>query len=172
MTKSEPIKCVANDYQTSPFFLVQFNGGNKRFVASFQDKVKIQSFITDFIEQTKTDLQVKIRDLDDNENPKEFDGEVTKSQLLSLIDQYEALIFHDGFHELMIRRPSTGDYIAFDEHGLIFIYTKEDYSLPLVDYGLDYKSNQPLIYEFNHWHIRPATAREDLKRLIIELGLN
>jgi hypothetical protein len=81
------------------------------------------------------------------------------------------LFFYDGFHDLMLRRPETGDYIAFEEHGLVFIYTGDDYSDTLEELGLIYKSNEKLIYQFDHWHYRPANGRHDLKNLIEELGL-
>src|SRR5690606_24717863 len=135
-------------------------------VVSFQNIEKIKSFLTNFIDNSDKDMQVKIRDFDDYENPIDFDGYVPKEKLKSALNKYEEVIFHDGYHELMIRRPTSGEYIAFDEHGLIFIYTKENYSNALNKYGLNYKADEKLIYEFDHWHYRPANGSEDLKKMI------
>jgi hypothetical protein len=171
MTTDKPIKCASKDYKTSPFYLIQSNGADKRFVVSFQDREKIKLFITTFIDSSDSDLQVKIRDFDDHENPIDFDGVVPQALLKSTLDKYEEVIFHDGCHDLMLRISKTGDYVAFDEHGLIFIYTKYNYSDILNKYDLTYKANEKLIYEFGHWHYRPATGSEDLNNLINELGL-
>lgn len=171
MTTDKPIKCVSKDFKTSPFYLIQSNGSDKRFIVSFQDEKKIKQFLTLFIDQTLDEMQIKIRDFDDKENPIDFEGQATKSKLNATLDKYEEVVFHDGYHDLMLRRPETGDYIAFDEHGLVFIYTQDNYSDTLEMLGLSYKANEKLIYQFDHWHYRPANGRQDLKNLIDELGL-
>lgn len=171
MMTDKPIKCASKDFKTSPFYLIQSNGSDKRFVASFQDGKKIKQFLTFFIDQSLGDLQIKVRDFDDKENPIDFEGLATKSKLKPTLDKYEEVVFHDGYHDLMLRRPETGDYIAFDEHGLVFIYTQDNYSDTLDKLGLTYKANEKLIYQFDHWHYRPANGRQDLKNLIDELGL-
>jgi hypothetical protein len=50
-------------FKTSPFFLIQSNGSDKRFIASFQEK-KIEQFLISFIDNTSDELQIKIRDFD------------------------------------------------------------------------------------------------------------
>ena len=171
MLKEKPIKCASMDFKASPFYLIQSNGTDKRFVVSFQDGPKIKEFLTFFIDQTLDRLKIKIRDFDDKENPIDFDGQATKIKLKTSLDKYEEVVFHDGYHDLMLRRPETGDYIAFDEHGLLFIYSNDNYSDILEKFGLSYKANEKLIYEFDHWHYRPANGRQDLNNLINELGL-
>lgn len=171
MTTNKPIKCASRDFKSSPFYLIQSNGSDKRFVASFQDVLKIKEFLTLFIDQTLGELQIKIRDFDDKENPVDFEGKATKTKLKTTLDNYEEVVFHDGYYDLMLRRPETGDYIAFDEHGLVFIYSNDNYSDTLEKFGLSYKANEKLIYEFDHWHYRPANGRQDLNNLINDLGL-
>lgn len=171
MTTDKPIKCASKDFKVNPFYLIQTNGSDKRFVASFQDEIKLKLFFIEYIDSSDTELQVKIRDFSDHENPVDFDGEATKAKLKSALDKYEEVVFHDGYHDLMLRRPNTGDYVVFDEHGLVFIYTHDNYSDTLNRYGLTYKASEKLIYEFDHWHYRPAAGKEDLNKLIMELGL-
>lgn len=171
MTADKPIKCASKDFKTSPFYLIQSNGSDKRFVASFQDGLKIKQFLISFINQSLDDLQIKIRDFDDEENPVDYQGQVAKSKLKSTLDKYEEVVLHDGYHDLMLRRPETGDYIAFDAHGLVFIYSQYNYSDTLERLGLAYKANERLIYQFDHWHYRSGNGRQDLKNLINELGL-
>jgi hypothetical protein len=170
-TENKSIKCVSSAPKTSPFYLIQSNGSDKRFVASFQEKEKIKQFLTSFIDYTSDELQIIIRDFDDREKNKDYIGLSTKSKLKSILETYEDYIFYDGFHDLILRRPNTGEYMTFDQHGLVFIHSRENYSVILERLGLTYKANEKLIYEFHHFHIRPANVREDLKKLINELGL-
>ncbi len=171
MEGNKPIKCAAKDFKTSPFYLIQSNGTDKRFVASFQNREKISRFLTLFINNSSDELQIKIRDFDDRENPIDFIGKATKSKLMTTLDNYNEVVLHDGYHDLMLRRPESGDYIVFDEHGLIFIYSKDNYSEILENFGLLYNAKEKLIYEFDHWHYRPANGRLELKEFISELNL-
>ncbi|MBN8684367.1 MAG: hypothetical protein J0L99_17090 [Chitinophagales bacterium] len=171
MNTAKPVKCVSRDYHSSPFYLIQTNGPAKRLVASFQDGQAIKSFLTTFIDASPNALQIKIRDYADHENPTDFDGTAGKVAIKTALDKYEALILQDGYHELMLRRPETGDYLVFDEHGLVYLYTPDDYSEILEQSGLTYKTNEKLIEQFDHLHYRPANAKQDLQDLISELGL-
>lgn len=120
----KPIKCASKDFRSNPFYLIQENGPDQRFVASIQVIEKIKHFLITFINSSEGDLQIKIRDSDNHENPQDYNGAGTKSDILNALEKHEQVIFHDGFHDLMLRRPETGEYITFDEHGLIFIYTE------------------------------------------------
>jgi len=86
--------------------------------------------------------------------------------------KHEAVIFHHGFHDLMIRKVDSGDYIVFDEHGLIFIYTDQDYTDVLSKLGAAYKPKQKLIYELNHWHYSLSEGSQSLAELIQDFELN
>jgi hypothetical protein len=78
MMTDEPIKCASKDFKAAPFYLIQSNGTEKRLVASFQDKEVIKTFLLTFINKADKELQIKIRDFDDHENPIDFDGTITK----------------------------------------------------------------------------------------------
>lgn len=171
MTTDKPIKCASRDFTTTPFFLLETNGSDKCFVASFRSMVNIKEFLRSFIDQSNGDLQIKIRDYENSKQPTNFDGQADKALLQITLDTFETVIFYDGYHDFMIRRPETGDYVVFDEHGLLFIYTQDDYSDTLLHYGLVAKTSEKLIYEFAHWHYRPPGGREELKKLITTLRL-
>lgn len=171
MSINNPIKCFSGKYKASPFYLIQSNGADQRYVASFQKVQTINDFILHFAATASGKLQLKIRDLDDRDLQKEFLGILTKSELSTLLETFQSLIFHDGYHELMIRIPESGDYIAFDEHGLVFIYSNDDFSAILKKSGLQYRPNEAFIYEFDHFHVRPANAKADLERLVNEWKL-
>lgn len=171
MTTNKPIKCASTDFTSKPFYLIQYNELEMRFVASFQDKEKIKQFLTMFIEGGTDELHVKICNLEDSQNLKEYEGVVKQSKLKDTLNKYEEVVFHHGLHDLMISCPETGDSVVFDEHGIIFIYTQVDYKNVLEQFGLAYRPNEALIEEVDHWHYTNADERENLKNLINELNL-
>lgn len=167
-----PIKASSKEFTNEPFHVVQSNGADKRYVVSLRDKESIRTLFADFINQSDYDVQIKIRDLDDADSPIDYLGSVDKSRLHKLITKHEDVIFHHGYHDLMLRHPDTGDYIVFDEHGLIFIYTNQDYSSILAGLKAPYKPNEKLIYEYNHWHYCLANGQERLNEMIRDFKLN
>ena len=171
MTTNRPIKSAAKDFKTDPFYLIQYNGPDKRIVASFQNKNNIKAFLRTFIENTKGEVNVKITDLKDYDDPQDFDGMVAKEKMNSSLNNYDDFLFHDGYHELTLMNPDNSDLIAFDEHGLIFIYADTDYTTILENFGLTLKPNEKLIYEFDHWHYRPADGQKVLAKIITDLKL-
>ena len=171
MTTNRPIKCAAKGFKNEAFYLIQYNGADKRIVASFQNKEDIKLFLKTFIESVEININVKITDLDDYDDPQEFKGVVAKEKMKSTLDDNDDFLFHDGYHELTIMNPNSNDLIEFDEHGLIFIYANTDYSKILENFGLKLKSKEKLIYEYDHWHYRPADGQNVLKKIISDLNL-
>ena len=168
---SRPIKSASRDFTKEPFHLVQENGNDKRYVVYLKDKIRIRTLLSGFINQANNEVQVKIRDLDNQEKPIDYSGSLNKSALHKIMTEYEEVIFHNGYHDLMIRNPNTSDYIVFDEHGLIFIYTDKDYGQILMNLEAHHGPNEKLIYEFDHWHYCLSNGREQLTEMIKKLGL-
>ena len=168
----KPIKAVSKDFTTEPFYLIQSNGKDKRYVVSLRDKLRIRTLLAGFINQSKNEIQIKIRDLDRPEKPINYSGKLNKSKLHELMTKHEEVIFHNGHHDLMLRNPDSGDYIVFDEHGLIFIYTNKDYSEVLRNLDAEYKPEEKLIYDHNHWHYCLPEGNEKLLEMIRNLDLS
>lgn len=168
---NQPIKAASKDFTPEPFYLIQKHQEDKRYVVSLKDKIRIRTLIAGFINQASKEVQVKIRDFDNRERPIDYSGSLDKSQLHQLITKHEDVIFHNGYYDLIFRIPETGDHIAFDEHGLIFIYTDDDYSEILKNLKVEYRSNEKLIHEFHHWHYCMANGHEKLADMIKELKL-
>ncbi len=132
-----PIKAViAGNSNPDPFYIIQENGPQQRYVISLRNKERIRLLILDFIGRAKDEILIKLRDLDDRENPEDYLGALSKSTFTALFEKHEEVIFHNGYHDLMLRLPESGDYLVFDEHGLIFIYTNDDLSPFLARYEM------------------------------------
>mgnify|MGYP001208517390 CR=1 FL=1 len=168
---NQPIKAASKEFTNEPFHLIQSNGTDKRYVVSLRDKIRIRTLLAGFINQSENDVQIKIRDLDNPEKPIDYSGILNKSKLHELMTKHDDVIFHNGYHDLMLRNPKTGDYVAFDEHGLIFIYTNKDYSEILKNLEADYRADEKLIYELNHWHYCLSEGREKLAEMIKDFEL-
>lgn len=168
---NQPIKAAANDFTKEPFYLVQSNGTDKRYVVSLRDQIRIRTLLAGFINQSKDIIQIKIRDFDNPDTPIDYSGLSSKSKLHELMTKHEEVIFHNGYHDLMLRDPDSGDYMVFDEHGLIFIYTDQDYSEILKNLEAEYRPGEKLIYEFNHWHYCLSGGREKLAEMIKDFEL-
>jgi hypothetical protein len=166
-----PIKSASKEFTTEPFYLIQTNGDRKRYVVSLKDKLSIRTLLAGFINEASKEVQVKIRDLDNPEKPVEYSGSLEKSDLHQLMTKHEDVIFHHGRHQLMFRIHETSEHVAFDEHGLIFIYTTKDYEDTLKNLNAPFKPNEKLIEEFDHWHYCLANGEEKLADLIKDLEL-
>jgi len=169
-TMSLPIKAASANFTNDPFYLIQTNGYDKRYVVSLREKEKLKSFFAEFINEAD-ELQVRIRDLDKVDDPIEFSGAATPNQLMEIMEKHEDIIYHHGKYDFMLRNPETGEYIAFDEHGLLFIYTDGDYSKTLDTLGTEHRPDEALIYEYDHWHFGLPEGAEKLKALINDLNL-
>lgn len=168
---NQPIKTVAKEFTNEAFYLIQSNGMDKRYVVSLRDKIRIRTLLAGFINQSENEIQIKIRDLDNPDNPIDYFGLLGKLKLHELMTKHEDVIFHNGYHDLMLKNSNSGDYIAFDEHGLIFIYTNQDYSEILKNLDAEYKPEEKLIYEFNHLHYCLPEGREKLADMIKDFAL-
>jgi len=168
---NQPIKVASNEFTNEPFYLIQSNGTERRYVVSLRDKVRVRTLLAGFINQSKNEIQIKIRDSDNPEKPIDYSGSLGKAKLHELMTKHEDVIFHNGYHDLMFRNPNSGDYVTFDEHGLIFIYTNQDYSGILKNLEAEYKPDEKLVYEFNHWHYSLPDGQEKLADMINDFEL-
>lgn len=168
---TQPIKAAAKEFAQAPFYLIQSNGTDKRYVVSLSDKTRIRTLMAGFANQSENEVQVKVMDLDNPEDPIEYSGSLSKSKLHELMSKHEDVIFHHGYHDFMLRNPDSGDYVVFDEHGLIFIYTNRDYSEILENLQAQFKLTEKLIYEFNHWHYCLPDSEDKLADMIKDFEL-
>ena len=164
----KPFKCAAKDFNKNPFYLIQKNEDKKRFVVSLKDKLSIRIILAGFINEISQKIEIKIRDFENKENPIDYSGMLEKNELHKFMLDFENAIFNDGAHDFMIKNNKTDEYIVFDEHGLIFIYTEKDYSETLNNLKAKHLPKEKLIYSYDHWHFRSEGTYKELK-LMIEL---
>jgi hypothetical protein len=100
-----------------------------------------------------------------------YHGACSREELTSAIRTHEELVFQDGGNQLCIRCAEEGDYLALDEHGILFLYTEGDgFAAICRELGFEERT-QPLLCEGGHWHVRPPHAMERAQSFVDELGL-
>lgn len=167
----KPIKAASKYVSSKPFYLIQAHNSDRRYIVWLRDKIRIRTLLAGFINRAVSKADVKIRIFESPEEFIDYSGLVEKSALHLLMTKYEDVLFHNGYHDFMIRIPEIDEYIVLDEHGLIFIYSTKDYQEILHGLEAEYRPDEKLIYEFDHWHYCLAEGREKLLLLIGELQL-
>ena len=164
-------KCASKEAPKDPFYLIQSNGSDKRYVISLHDPEKIKLLLFNFIRKSRY-LDLKVRDMKSPENPTDYVGMLRRKKLLSILEKYDEFLFDNGNFEFMARISRTGEYIVFDDHGLLFIYSKKDYQSFIESIDIAYQEDQKLIYEFNHWHHGDEDHHEKLMNFVNALGMH
>jgi len=168
---NEPMKCSAAEFRQTPFYVMQTDGNSKRYVVSLRDIPNIKKLLTTFINAAPNPVQIKIRDFDDLEHPVDYVGSVNKAILLPLMTQFEEVIFGNGFHDLMLRNAESEEYVVFDEHELIFIYTDIHCAPMLQHFGAEFLPDEKLTYEYCHFHISIPNGPQRLLEFVAALQL-
>lgn len=66
-------KCASKEAPKDPFYLIQSNGSDKRYVISLHDPEKIKLLLFNFIRKSRY-LDLKVRDMKSPENPTDYVG--------------------------------------------------------------------------------------------------
>ena len=120
------MKCTAYEASKEPFYLIQTKDDFKRYVVSLQRGEDIKLLLYNFIRKSRY-LDIKVRDMNNKENPIDYVGMLPRKKLLSLLDSFKDMLFRNGFFEFMARISRTGEYIVLDDHGLLFIIYKYEF---------------------------------------------
>jgi hypothetical protein len=100
-----------------------------------------------------------------------FHGSVSRSELTKAIHENEHYIFSDGTHQLCVKDPKTDRYMAFDEHGIIFIYAPREEDADIFgNLGFENRYAEPLFSIPHFKHIVPDSEKMEMK-FITALGL-
>jgi len=121
----ENLKAFEDKYAPSPFYFRQKYDNGFRYVAWTPRIGQLKQVIYDIIDNLSENLGILLK-IGFEGNSDEFHryyGEVTKANLMPIIKQHELYIFSDGGHQLCVRDLDTEEYIALDEHDILFIYS-------------------------------------------------
>ncbi len=173
---NDPMKSAREDYKPTPFYFSEENNNFKRYVVYNNSFEIIKQLLKEIISSYDNIIEILLKDSQGYDDKKEEDiwdryySETTKENILKLLEIHSKYIFFDGNNQLCIKDSSTGDYISFDDHGILFIYTDKFIDDLLLKNGIEKKKNE-LIYDQGHWHIRPKDADVLMNNFIKDLQL-
>jgi len=94
-------------------------------------------------------------------------GGIHKDELKNLIKTFEEWFFTDSAFQFCIREPDIKGYFAYDEHGIFFIYDKDEKEV-LRKLGIA-DERRELLTDKGHWHVRPKDAESTLPKFKVAL---
>ena len=163
-------KAELNGYSEKPFFKTDKNYDQERIVAWAGDadqQKRLFWSLADIIGE-RIDYLFK-EEIDTNSDGivwRRISGGIFLIDLKSVVESDADLFFHDSGFQICLRIPDSGDYFAYDEHGIFWIYSNDErFRKVLEESGLS-ESEGTLICDTAHWHVRPKNAEERLEGFI------
>ena len=151
-------KAVRDGYSPPPFFFRQdYQAGNKRWVAWADSVEDLKPLFYRLLDSFTEEVEVLFKNERDDSPQSTADpwqryhGACLLKEVASAIRRHEELVFQDGGNQLCIRCADEGDYLALDEHGILFLYAEGDGFAALCrELGFE-EGVRPLLYEGGHW---------------------
>jgi hypothetical protein len=167
------MKAARNAYDETAFFYSEPLEGGYRIVGWYpREKDQMKLFFL-LLERMGDRIEYLFKEEDlKSENPNQWtriSGGIYKNKLKALIQKYEKWFFNDSSFQFCAREPDINGYFAYDEHGIFFIYDKDEKENVK---GLGaVEAPRELLTAKGHWHIRPKDAEKTLaefKRVLKE----
>jgi hypothetical protein len=172
------LKACASEYEETPFFFEKTSERGTMLVAWSGDRQHVRSAFYAIVERLPWDVNVLLK-IAVAEGPSSnkplwvrYHDRVDRSRLIKAIENNEEYIFPDGMHQLCVKDPESDRYLAFDDHGIFFLYQ------PLLEDAeffetLGFKQRKAkLLFEIPHFHITPRNSEGLAKKFIAELQLD
>jgi hypothetical protein len=170
------IKAWAREYEEAPFFFEQKSERGSRLIAWSEEPEQTQRALYAIIESMPWEVEVLVKICAPSEGAAKplwsrFHGSVNRSELTRTIHENEQYVFSDGAHQLCVMDPETHRYMAFDEHGIIFIYAPKVEDADLFrKLGFENRYAEPLFGIAHFKHVVPDSEKMEMK-FITDLGL-
>lgn len=163
-------KTELNGYSEEPFFkidtdyeqvrIIAWAGGAEQQEQLFWSLAEVIGERIDYLFKEEIDADAK------GSVWRRISGGILFEDLKSVVEIDTELFFHDSGFQICLRIPDSEDYFAYDEHGIFWIYSRDErFRQSLEQVGLS-ERNASLICDSGHWHVRPKDAEQRLERLI------
>jgi hypothetical protein len=167
-------KAVRPGYAPPPFYFKQTTkNGRIRWVAWPGNAARARTVFTALLRLMPEDVEVllKLDKQDTGDGPAftRYHGSADRDRLLEAIDGASDLSYRDGYTQLCVREPDSGEYVVLDEHGLIFVYSDAALVPPLAEHLTEQPTE--LINEGGAWRRRTPTANDQSRKFVRRLDL-
>ena len=168
-------KAIREGYSPNPFTFRQVSEHGTRVVAWTGNIQQLKRGLLAALERFPDTVEILLKTETDAASERggwrRFLGMTDKPTLVDLASACEQLVFSDGGSILCIRRVDTGEYLALDEHGILFVYSSDTAFMRVLEQIGFERRVEALLYEAAHWHIRPPKCEEQEQWFIDRLGL-
>jgi hypothetical protein len=121
------LKAWSREYEEKPFCFQQDSEHGKRLVAWTEESGQIKNAFYSLLENFPDTVDILLK-ISAGESPEgrplwsRYQGEISLWQLVKSVQENEIYVFSDGMHQLCVKDPDSGHYLAFDDHGIFFVY--------------------------------------------------
>jgi hypothetical protein len=175
--KNRYLKAWAAEYEEAPFFFEEKSQRGSRIVAWSEETKQTQEALFAVIDSLPWDVDILLKvcvghDSKDQPLWSRYHGVVQRSRLVEAIEANEKYIFSDGMHQLCLKDPESDRYLAFDDHGIFFLYSPFPTDSNLFKaLGFEERYAEPL-FANPHFQCTPKGSEEMEQRFVAELQLD
>ena len=170
------LKAWAEEYTEAPFFFEQESKYGPRLVAWSEEPDQTKQAFYAIVERLPQAVEVLLK-ISVGKSPEEkplwtrYMGTVDRHELVRIVKENETYVFSDGMHQLCLKDPGSDRYLAFDDHGIFFLYLplSEDMEI-FKTLGFENRRAEP-IFGVPHFQHTAADSEKMEMNFITKLGL-
>jgi hypothetical protein len=170
------LKAWAEDYTEAPFFFEQESKYGPRLVAWSEQPGQTKQALYAIVERLPDVVEVLLK-ISVGKSAKDkplwtrYMGKVARHELLQVVKSNEPYVFSDGMHQLCFKDPGSDRFLAFDDHGIFFLYlpSPEDAEM-FKRLGFENRYAEPL-FGVPHFQHTAADSEKMEMNFITKLGL-
>lgn len=168
-------KAVSPDYNPGPFYFVETSEtGEVRMPCWSPDPAPLMEILLEALNAFPEEVGVliKARVETSSTQPEEeewvrFFEYCNKRAVQNAVARFRKFIECDSTHQFMVRNTDTGEYLAFDDYGILWIYSEDPKFIDILQRrGYSEKKGQTLIYEGSIWRLTAPDSPGQLKQLV------
>jgi hypothetical protein len=170
------IKAWSREYEEAPFFFEQNVPAGHRIIAWAEDSALTKRAFYQILEGFSQIIEVLLKiEFRDKAEAKplwsRYHGTIDKWRVVHIIQENEVYVFSDGSHQLCLKVPQGDRYLAFDEHGILFLYspTAEDAAM-FRSLGFESRYAEPIFSKPHFQHVPPEPEKLEMQ-FLTQLGL-
>ena len=170
------IKAWAKDYDEKPFSFVEAAEHGKRLIAWSENEDQIKKAFYGLLDSFPTEVEVLLKislKTDSNEKPlwTRYHGQIDRWKLFKIVSENECYVFSDGMHQFCIKDKDSGRYLAFDEHGIFYLYGPSAEDIKFFEQlGFENRYAEP-IFSIHHFQHVPKDPEKLEMKIVADLGL-
>jgi hypothetical protein len=174
-------KAVSPDYNPGPFYFVEASQtGEVRMPCWSPDPAPLMEIMLETLNgfPEEVGVLIKARVETSSTHPEEdewvrFFGYCNKRAVQNAVARFRKFIQCDSTHQFMVRNTDTGEYLVFDDYGILWIYSGDPKFIEILQgRGYSEKKGQKLIYEGPSWRLTAPDSAGQLRQLVDLLMLH